>query len=460
MEDPRTNDEACNNEETKETQIQERETEDTQINTEVAPALLAIHPFDQFIVVAVGSELRIFDLKKNCPVSFADESKEMLHKESIRAVRFSNEGKFLVSAGDDKLVKIWSSETWQCLCTINSDKRVSAVAVSKDDEYVCFADKFGVVWIVDIIELAENQPIPSKKAVAMFGHYCSIITSLEFSPDGQFIVSADRDFKIRVTVFPKKPLNGVHEIQSFCLGHSEFVTCLTFVRTPEFPQGYLVSGSGDATVCLWDVTSGSLLWTSEVGKYVGTEDHHMPAAVTDICAFSGGSLIAVAIQSLEGILMLSCDLSQKKLQILEVVNVQHELYFPTSLKMSSENMLWMVLGASNLPGSNPGSFTRLQVMSDFEKGSGEDSVKATVLKDHEVPGGEPLLEKLQGSVAVESSVLCAVYHAVNVAMTNLLRKKHYSDDRRELRKKSRNDKKFKQQVERKQVNEVEDVMSS
>ncbi|XP_074316744.1 uncharacterized protein LOC141652998 [Silene latifolia] len=446
MEDPRTNDEACNNnEETEDTQIN-FDDKDSYLTTEVAPALIALHPFDQFVVVAVGSELRIFDLKKNCPVSLADESKEMLHKESIRAVCFSKNGKFLVSGGDDKLVKIWSSDTWQCLCTINSEKRVSAVAVSKDEEYVCFADKFGVVWIVDIAELAENQPIPSKKAVAMFGHYCSIITSLEFSPDGQFIVSADRDFKIRVTVFPKKPLNGVHEIQSFCLGHSEFVTCLTFVHNSEFPQGYLVSGSGDSTVCLWDITSGSLLSSSEVGKYVGTEDHQLPAAVTDICATPDGSLVAVAIQSLQGILMMSCDLSNKTLNILEVVSIQEEAFFPTSLKMSSENKLWMVLGASNLPGSNPGSFTRLKVTSDIKKGSCDDSIEAKGLKDDEIPGGEPLLEKLQGSVAIESSVISAVSDAVNVAMTNLLRKKHYPDDRRELRKKTRNDKKFKQRV--------------
>ncbi|CAL5326702.1 unnamed protein product [Camellia sinensis] len=45
-------------------------------------------------------------------------------------------------------------------------------------------------------------------------------TGKEYLPDGRFIVSADRDFKIRVTVFPKKPLDGAHEIQSFCLGHT------------------------------------------------------------------------------------------------------------------------------------------------------------------------------------------------------------------------------------------------
>ncbi|XP_056162760.1 uncharacterized protein LOC130136679 isoform X2 [Syzygium oleosum] len=102
----------------------------------------------------------------------------------------------------------------------------------------------------------------------MLAHYCSIIASLEFSPDGRFIVSADRDYKIRVTVVPKNPLDGAHERQTFCLGHSEYVSCLDFIRSPDYPHGLLVSGSGDSTVRLWDVTLGSLLDTCEIGAKV------------------------------------------------------------------------------------------------------------------------------------------------------------------------------------------------
>ncbi|CAL5414148.1 unnamed protein product [Camellia sinensis] len=107
---------------------------------------------------------------------------------------------------------------------LSSKKRVSAVAISNDGLFVCFADKVGVVWVVDLDGLHEKQASPSKKkAVTILAHYCSIITSLEYSPDGRFIVRADWDFKIRVTVFPKKPLDGAHEIQSFCLGHTELL---------------------------------------------------------------------------------------------------------------------------------------------------------------------------------------------------------------------------------------------
>ncbi|CAL5427810.1 unnamed protein product [Camellia sinensis] len=104
---------------------------------------------------------------------------------------------------------------------MSSEKRVSAVAISNDGLFVCFADKFGVVWFVDLDGFHENQALAGNKAAPILAYYCSIITSLEFSSDGRFIISVDRDFKIHVTLFPKKPLDGAHEIQSFCLGHSE-----------------------------------------------------------------------------------------------------------------------------------------------------------------------------------------------------------------------------------------------
>ncbi|GMP90966.1 hypothetical protein CsSME_00041869 [Camellia sinensis var. sinensis] len=237
---------------------------------EVSPALIAVHPSQYSVAVAVGSDLRVFDLQGGCPVSLVDDTSEPLHKDSIRAIHYgAKKGNLFVSAGDDKLVKIWNTDSWRCICTVSSEKRVSAVAISNDGLFVCFADKFGVVWGVDLDGLHENQTSPSmKKAVPILAHYCSIITSLEYSPDGRFIVSADRDFKIRVTVFPKKPLDGVHEIQSFCLGHTKFVSCLAFVCASDYPEGFLLSGSGDSTVRLWDITSGCLLDTCEVGAEV------------------------------------------------------------------------------------------------------------------------------------------------------------------------------------------------
>lgn len=56
---------------------------------------------------------------------------------------------------------------------------MSAAAISPNGMHVCFADKFGVIWVVDLDGGVDgNQPLVNKKAVSLLSHYCSIITSL------------------------------------------------------------------------------------------------------------------------------------------------------------------------------------------------------------------------------------------------------------------------------------------
>ncbi|XP_010522743.1 PREDICTED: tRNA (guanine-N(7)-)-methyltransferase non-catalytic subunit wdr4 [Tarenaya hassleriana] len=424
---------------------------ETQGNVEVAPALISVHPSQNSVAVSVGSDLRVFDLVDKCPATLVDDSGGPSHKDSIRAIRYGANGRLFVSAGDDKLVKIWSVGSWHCISTVCSEKRVTAVAISNDGLHVCYADKFGVVWVVELDGINEGKVLPSKKTAPMLSHYCSIITSLEFSPDDCYILSADRDFKIRVTVFPKKPLEGAHEIQSFCLGHTEFVKCLAFVRTPEFPQGYLVSGSGDSTVRLWDITSGSLLDTCNVSTKAGhvesDEGEPTQCTVTDICTIPNSSLVAVAIQSLQGIMLLSCDVLARNLSITKVITIPGESFIPTSICMgvsssTKELLVWLVTGASNLPSSSHPSFSRVRAISLSKKPDGEAIDNGhSVVEDELIPGGMKLLEKLQGKVSIEEEVICAATEAVRTAMSSLLMKKQYSSEKREFRKRTRNDKK-------------------
>ncbi|KAK2973733.1 hypothetical protein RJ640_019733 [Escallonia rubra] len=430
--------------------------------TEVAPALISVHPAQHYVTVAVGSDLRVFNLQEGCSVSLVDESPEPLHKDSIRAIRFGANGKLFVSAGDDKLVKIWSTDSWRCLYSVSSEKRVSAVAISNGGRFVCFADKFGIVWVVELDGVHENQALVCKKAEPLLAHYCSIITSLEFSPDEQYIVSADRDFKIRVTAFPKNPLDGAHEIQSFCLAHTEFVSCLTFICCQDYPLGLLVSGSGDSTVRLWDFTSGSLLHTCEVGAEAGIAQSNgrkegSNTIVTGLCATPDGSLVAVAIQrqllreslssycSFPGIMLLACNFSAKILSVARVVSITEEAFIPTSLGTTfSSGLLWMVMGVSSSQSSGSASLARVRVISGFSKNDAESTeLEPIVLADKEIPGGEQLLLKLQGNLSVEEEVFSAAAEAVKTAMHNLLIKKQYSAERREFRKRGRNDRKDK-----------------
>lgn len=54
----------------------------------------------------------------NFAVSLLDDSTSPSHKDSIRAIRYGGTGKLFLSAGDDKVVKIWSTESWHCISTV------------------------------------------------------------------------------------------------------------------------------------------------------------------------------------------------------------------------------------------------------------------------------------------------------------------------------------------------------
>ncbi|CAL4927304.1 unnamed protein product [Urochloa decumbens] len=426
--------------------------EDAEVSgaAEFAPALVAAHPHGNSVAVAIGPELRVFDLKAGCPVSLSDDCGGRSHSDAIRAICFSASGALFASAGDDKLVKVWKTDSWRCIRTITSEKRVSAVAISNDDLYVTFADKFGVVWLVTLGEDGKEQVSVDNKPVSILGHYCSIITSMKFSPDGRFIATADRDFKIRVTLFPKNPLKGAHEIQSFCLGHTDFVSCIAFTSMSE-NQSFLISGGGDSTVRLWDYINGCLLDTCQIRDKMGellepneTDDSNL--AIADICPSNDGSLVAVAIQSFNGVMLLACDLVGKKLSFLKMITMEKS-YIPTSLASSfSSELLWTIMGASNMPNQASSQLlTRLRLIPHLQRDVlSSDNVPA-ILEDSEVPHGEKLLLALQGSLDIskQEEVLASVLAALKVSMHKMLVKKHYSEERREQRKRGRNDKKIK-----------------
>ncbi|QHN84283.1 hypothetical protein HN51_038852 [Arachis hypogaea] len=83
--------------------MEEAEAESNRDNVEVAPAVIAVHPEQTSVVVAVGPDLRVFDLLAGSAASLVDECGAPFHKDSIRAIRFGSRRKLFVSAATTKL---------------------------------------------------------------------------------------------------------------------------------------------------------------------------------------------------------------------------------------------------------------------------------------------------------------------------------------------------------------------
>ncbi|XP_055370822.1 tRNA (guanine-N(7)-)-methyltransferase non-catalytic subunit wuho [Condylostylus longicornis] len=135
---------------------------------------------------------------------------------------------------------------WEILSVRKSNRASSALTFSPDSKLILLCDKSGdcFLYTCDI-----NPP------KWILGHLSSIY-DVKFSFDGKYILTADRDEKIRVTNYPNS-----YEIESYCLGHKEYVCSIEIL---ENHPNILVSFSGDKTFRLWKWREGLQLVKEEL----------------------------------------------------------------------------------------------------------------------------------------------------------------------------------------------------
>nr|XP_022917414.1 tRNA (guanine-N(7)-)-methyltransferase non-catalytic subunit wuho [Onthophagus taurus] len=114
------------------------------------------------------------------------------------------------------------------------------------------ADKTGDVYLYK----SENEG-GDKDGILLFGHL-SMLLDVVLSDNEKFLITCDRDEKIRVSHYP-----NTYNIEKFCLGHKEFVTKLVLLE-----NSFLLSASGDGQIILWDYLKGVNLHKIDTSDYV------------------------------------------------------------------------------------------------------------------------------------------------------------------------------------------------
>ncbi|XP_036401784.1 tRNA (guanine-N(7)-)-methyltransferase non-catalytic subunit wdr4 [Megalops cyprinoides] len=204
----------------------------------------------------------------------------------ILAFAFSNSRRLLALTDDNKRLVLFRTEpSWECISTRWVVRRCTSLAFTHAEDQVLVADKSGDVYSFSVLE-------PQRPGDLKLGHL-SMLLALVVSPGDKYVITADRDEKIRVS-FLRSPYN----IQSFCLGHQEFVSCL-FVP-PAYPH-WLLSGSGDGTVQLWEYESGRRLQSCNLNELIVTQpsdsDTDKRFAVSRIASSPDGCHVAVLCES-------------------------------------------------------------------------------------------------------------------------------------------------------------------
>lgn len=107
------------------------------------------------------------------------------HAKAVTTVRFAEEGRALLTGGDDNLVKVWNAETGAEVATLTGHEgSVRGVSLKPGGRWLLSASSDRTVRLWDLSKKAE---------VAAFRKHGAPVLSAEFLPSGTKTISGDRD---------------------------------------------------------------------------------------------------------------------------------------------------------------------------------------------------------------------------------------------------------------------------
>ncbi|XP_031847125.2 tRNA (guanine-N(7)-)-methyltransferase non-catalytic subunit wuho [Nomia melanderi] len=160
---------------------------------------------------------------------------------TLTNMTFSNDGKYFFVCTNRKQLCLYERKDQNLLFNRTLARAASKVRFTPSNDIVV-ADKTGDAYL-----FPNNK---SDNAVLLLGHL-SMLLDVLITEDEKYIITTDRDEKIRVSMFPNS-----YNIVSYCLGHKKFVT--NILELPH-DRSILVSCGGDGVFILWDYRNGKEL---------------------------------------------------------------------------------------------------------------------------------------------------------------------------------------------------------
>ncbi|XP_044079810.1 lissencephaly-1 homolog B [Siniperca chuatsi] len=185
------------------------------------------------------------------------------HTDSVQDISFDQTGKLLASCSADMSIKLWDFQGFECIRTMHGhDHNVSSVAIMPNGDHIVSAsrDKTIKMW-----EVATGY------CVKTFTGHREWVRMVRPNQDGSLMASCSNDQTVRVWVVASK------ECKAELREHEHVVECIAWAPDSAHPTileatgseskksgkpgPFLLSGSRDKTIKMWDVSIGICLMT-------------------------------------------------------------------------------------------------------------------------------------------------------------------------------------------------------
>ena len=186
-------------------------------------------------------------------------------------VSFAPDGRHVLSGGRDNSLRLWEIDSGHVLtCFVGHASRISSVSFSHDGQYVLSGSQDGTLQMWDYyVSNLSPWEVDSSQVWCFVGHEGDV-TAVSFSPDGRYALSGGGDKTVRIWGISdsntRRFVRNIgwevkygQEVRRL-VGHTDQVSSVCFS-----PDGqYVLSGGWDNTLRLWEVEYGR-----EIGRLGG-----------------------------------------------------------------------------------------------------------------------------------------------------------------------------------------------
>lgn len=162
------------------------------------------------------------------------------HNQTISQIKYSPDGQLIATAGWDKTIKLWNSQTGELVNTLPGHQAaINTLVFSPDNQTIIAGTEDNNIYIWNI----QNKPKIVKKIAA----HDDSIKAITISNDNQIIASAGYDNQIKLWTIQGQLLQTIS-------AHNLAITSLEFAPNQKNHQDYIItSGSWDNTVKIWSI---------------------------------------------------------------------------------------------------------------------------------------------------------------------------------------------------------------